>query len=120
MQITVQTQTNHRSAGVQQRHPSLPDRSGHPGVVCNQQSGQSSSLSGVGPRTASPGSTQQSNLSRKQIQRSQTFDIALDHICATAAEKGYDLTGLVKQIVTLLPNQKVGDSTGSQARMRVG
>ena len=53
-----------------------------------------------------PGSTQQSNLSRKQIQLSQTFDIALDHICVTSAEEGYGLTGLVEQIVTLLPNQK--------------
>jgi len=53
-----------------------------------------------------PGSAQQSNLSRKQIQLSQTFDISLDHICATSSEEGYGLTGLVEQIVTLLPNQK--------------
>jgi len=53
-----------------------------------------------------PGSTQQSNLSRKQIQLSQTFDISLDHICATSSEEGYGLTSLVEQIVTLLPNQK--------------
>jgi small GTP-binding protein len=53
-----------------------------------------------------PGNAQQSNLSRKQIQLSQTFDISLDHICATSSEEGYGLTGLVEQIVTLLPNQK--------------
>jgi predicted GTPase len=59
-----------------------------------------------------PSSSQQSNLSRKQIQLSQTFDIALDHICVTSAEEGYGLTSLVEQIVTLLPNQKSGRLPG--------
>lgn len=53
-----------------------------------------------------PGPDQAKNLSRKQIQLSQVFDIPLSQICATAASEGYGLTTLIEQIIATLPKQK--------------
>ncbi len=53
-----------------------------------------------------PSPEQAQNLSRKQIQLSQLFDVSLSRICATAASEGYGLTTLLEQIITTLPKQK--------------
>ncbi len=53
-----------------------------------------------------PGPDQAKNLSRKQIQLSQVFDIPLSQICATAASEGYGLSTLIEQIIATLPKQK--------------
>ena len=53
-----------------------------------------------------PGADQAKNLSRKQIQLSQVFDIPLSQICATAASEGYGLSTLIEQVITTLPKQK--------------
>ena len=53
-----------------------------------------------------PGQDQAKNLSRKQIQLSQVFDIPLSQICATAASEGYGLSTLIEQIIATLPKQK--------------
>jgi len=53
-----------------------------------------------------PGPDQVKNVSRKQIQLSQVFDIPLSQICATAASEGYGLSTLIEQIIATLPKQK--------------
>jgi len=53
-----------------------------------------------------PSPEQAQNLSRKQIQLSQLFDIPLSQICVTAASEGYGLTTLLERIITTLPKQK--------------
>ena len=72
------------------------------GRVCPAQG-----TAGIG---SMPGPQQLTNISRKQLQISQLFNMPLTQIFITSAIEGYGLQILIEQIIHRLPKEKSGAS----------